>query len=55
MFAAFGIRRSVSRPGNPYDNVAAGPTNRILKCELVHDRVFASEERLRTEFFDWTG
>ena len=55
MLDAFGIRRSVSRPGNPYDNAVVESTNRILKRELVHGRAFASEEQLRTELFDWVN
>lgn len=55
MLAAFGIGRSVSRPGNPYDNAVVESTNRILKRELVRGRAFASEERLRTELFDWVN
>ena len=55
MLAAFGIRRSVSRPGNPYDNAVVESANRILKRELVRGRAFASEERLRTELFDWVN
>ena len=55
MLDAFGIRRSVSRPGNPYDNAVVESTNRILKRELAHGRAFASEEQLRTELFDWVN
>ena len=55
MLDAFGIRRSVSRPGNPYDNAVVESTNRIPKRELVHGRAFASEEQLRTELFDWVN
>ena len=33
---AFDIRRSPSRKGNPYDNAAIEPTNRILKKELAY-------------------
>ncbi|WP_235422504.1 IS3 family transposase [Collinsella tanakaei] len=52
MLDAFGIRRSVSRPGNPYDNAVVESTNRVLRRELVRGRAFASEDRLRTELFD---
>lgn len=55
MLDAFGIRRSVSRPGNPYNNAVVESTNRVLKRELVHGRAFASEEQLRTELFDWVN
>ena len=50
--SAFGIERSVSRPGSPYDNAVVESTNRVLRRELVRGRAFASEDRLRTELFD---
>ncbi len=53
LLSAFGIERSVSRPGNPCDNAVVESTNRVLKRELVRGRAFPSEDRLRTELFDW--
>ena len=38
LLSAFGIERSVSRPGNPYDNAVVESTNRVLKRELVPSR-----------------
>lgn len=55
LLSAFGIERSVSRPGNPYDNAVVESTNRVLKRELVRGRAFPSEDRLRTELFDWVN
>ena len=55
LLSAFGIERSVSRPGNPYDNAVVESTNRVLKRELVRGRAFPSEEHLRTELFDWVN
>ena len=55
LLSAFGIERSVSRPGNPYDNAVVESANRVLKRELVRGRAFASEGRLRTELFDWVN
>lgn len=55
LLSAFGIERSVSRPGNPYDNAVVESANRVLKRELVRGRAFASEERLRAELFDWVN
>lgn len=52
---AFGIERSVSRPGNPCDDAVAEPTSRALERELVRGRAFPSEDRLRTELFDWVN
>lgn len=36
MLEAFGIERSLSAKGCPYDNAVDESTNRILKAELVH-------------------
>lgn len=55
LLSAFGIERSVSRPGNPCDNAVVESANRVLKRELVRGRAFASEERLRAELFDWVN
>ena len=55
LLSAFGIERSVSCPGNPYDNAVVESTNRVLKRELVRGRAFPSEDRLRTELFDWVN
>ena len=51
--SAFGIERSVSRPGSPCDDAVVGSANRVLERELVRGRAFPSEGRLRTEPFDW--
>ena len=53
--SAFGIERSVSRPGNPCDNAVVESTDRVLKRELVRGRAFASVGRLRAELFDWVN
>lgn len=55
LLSAFGIERSVSRPGDPCDNAVVESTNRVLKRELVRGRAFPSEDRLRTELFDWVN
>lgn len=49
--SAFGVERSVSRPGSPHDNTVVESTSRVLKRELVRRRPFASEEHPRTELF----
>lgn len=46
---AFDVRRSLSRKGDPYDNAAIEPANRILKKGLVYRRAFADLGRLRRE------
>ena len=52
---AFGIERSVSRPGNPCDNAVAESADRVLEREPVRGRAFPSEDRLRTGLFDWVN
>ena len=41
----FGIKRSLSRKGNPYDNAVVEPTNRLLKKELVYRNSYATIEQ----------
>ena len=55
LLSAFGIERSASRPGNPCDNAVVEATSRALERELVRGRAFPSEDRLRTELFDWVN
>lgn len=49
LLGAFGIRRSLSRRGNPYDNAVIESTNKILKRELIYRQAFASLDQLRRE------
>ena len=49
LLEAFDIRRSLSRKGNPYDNTAVEPANRILKKELIYRRAFTDLGQLRRE------
>lgn len=49
LLEAFDVRRSLSRKGDPCDNAAIEPANRILKKELVYRRAFADLGRLRRE------
>ena len=46
---AFGIRRPLSRKGNPHDNAVIESTNKILKRELIYRRAFASLDQLSRE------
>lgn len=46
---AFDIRRSLPRKGDPCDNAAIEPANRILKKELAYRRTFADLGQLRRE------
>lgn len=53
MLAAFGIERSLSRRGNPYDNAVVESTNHILKRELAYRTAFADTEDLRVKLNDY--
>ena len=47
MLDAFGVERSLSRKGCPYDNAVVESTNRILKKELVYRQTYADIGQLR--------
>ena len=49
----FGIKRSLSRKGDPYDNAVVEPTNRLLKKELVYRNSYATIEQLRHDPDDY--
>lgn len=53
MLEAFGIERSLSAKGCPYDNAVDESTNRILKAELVHRETFGTTRELRAELSDY--
>jgi transposase InsO family protein len=50
---AFGIERSLSRPGKPIDNAVAESMYDILKTEFIFDEVFADLENLKKRLGDW--
>ena len=49
----FGIKRSLSRKGNPYDNAVVESTDRPLKKELVYRNHYATIEQLRRDLNDY--
>ncbi|MFY1810596.1 transposase [Bifidobacterium adolescentis] len=49
----FGIKRSLSRKGDPYDNAVVESTNRLLKKELVYRNSYATIEQLRHDPDDY--
>jgi len=51
----FKIRRSLSKPGCPYDNAVAETTYKTIKTEFVRGRRFDSIEQLEREFFDYVN
>ena len=50
----FGITRSLSRPGNPYDNAVAETTYKTFKTEFCNKR-FETLVQLETELFDYVN
>ena len=53
MLETFGIERSLSAKGCPYDNAVDESTNRILKAELVHRETFGTTRELRVKLSDY--
>lgn len=49
----FGITRSLSRKGNPYDNAVAEATYKIIKTEFAFNRIFDNFEQLQYLLFDY--
>lgn len=52
---AFGITRSLSRKGSPYDNAVAEATFKIVKTEFVKGNWFETLEELELEFMDYVN
>ena len=53
--AAFGIKRSLSKKGCPYDNAVAEATFKIIKTEFAFNRIFTSLENLKLELADYVS
>lgn len=51
----FGIDRSLSNKGTPYDNAVAEATFKSIKTEFVNGVVFSSQEELDLELFDYVN
>lgn len=49
----FGIERSLSNKGTPYDNAVAEATFKTIKVEFVQGAVFANQHELDLELFDY--
>jgi len=54
MLNAFDIKRSLSKPGCPYDNAVAEATFKVFKTEFCHKR-FESLEQLKLELFEYVN
>ena len=51
----FGIKRSLSKKGCPYDNAVAEATYKIVKTEFAFNRRFEDFEELDRELFDYVN
>jgi putative transposase len=51
----FGIERSLSEKGTPYDNAVAEATFKTIKTEFVQGRVFSNQQELDVELFDYVN
>lgn len=51
----FGIERSLSKKGCPYDNAVAEATYKIIKTEFAFKRIFTSLESLKLELADYVN
>ena len=52
---AFGITRSLSHKGTPYDNAVAESTFKIVKTEFIHRHKFTSLEQLELQLGDYVN
>lgn len=51
----FGIQRSLSAKGCPYDNAVAEATYKSFKVEFVYQMKFETLEQLEIELFDYVN
>lgn len=55
MLEAFGVERSLSAKGCPYDNAVDESTNRILKTEFVYRERFSDLRDLQVKLSDYVN
>lgn len=48
---SYGIRQSMSRKGDPYDNAVAENFFSCLKCELIHLKQYPTRQAAQTDIF----
>ena len=53
MLEAFGIERSLSKKGCPYDNAVDESTNKILKAEFAYRETFGTTRELQIKLADY--
>lgn len=49
----FGINRSLSKKGSPYDNAVAEAVNKVMKTEFIYQRNFESLNQLKLELAEY--
>ena len=55
MIDTFGIGRSLSNKGCPYDNAVVESLYNVLKTEFIKGKVFSSLEQLHIELADYVN
>ena len=53
LLASYGIRQSMSRKGNCWDNAVAESFFKTLKAELIYGNKLLPKEKMRTELFEF--
>lgn len=53
LLETYGINRSLSKKGCPYDNAVAEATYKIFKTEFINGMIFETLEQLDLELFDY--
>jgi transposase InsO family protein len=51
----FGIERSLSKKGTPYDNAVAEAMNSVIKTEFIFDKEFADLAEFKLHWFDYVN
>src|SRR5699024_936477 len=51
----FGIKRSLSNKGSPYDNAVAEATFKSIKTEFVYGSIFSCQQELDLKLFDYVN
>lgn len=55
LIEGYGIKRSLSKKGCPYDSAVAEATYKIIKTKFAYNRRFESFEELERELFDYVN
>lgn len=55
LLETFGIGRSLSMKGCPYDNAVAEATYKIMKTEFIHQMSFHSLQHLELALYDYVN